>query len=85
MLDLRWVMWSIYCSQGKHICAIWRHGISIKSGDSYGHKLCFNQNGFVFILLSNLNKSKYYDLIDMFNDISVYLDNIFTIDNPVFE
>ena len=30
----------------------------------------------------NLHKSKQYDLIDMFNDTSRYLDDIFTIDNP---
>ena len=31
--------------------------------------------------MSNLHKSKHYDLIDMFNDTSRYLDDIFTIDN----
>ena len=31
--------------------------------------------------MSNLHKSKQYDLIDMFNDTSRYLDDIFTIDN----
>ena len=35
--------------------------------------------------MSNLHKSKQYDLISMFNDISRYLDNIFTIDNTEFE
>ena len=35
--------------------------------------------------MSNLHKSKQYDLIDMFNDTSRYLDDIFTIDNPGFE
>ena len=35
--------------------------------------------------MSNLHKSKQYDPIDMFNDISRYLDDIFTIDNPEFE
>ena len=35
--------------------------------------------------MSNLHKSKQYDLIDMFNDTSRYLDDIFTIDNPAFE
>ena len=35
--------------------------------------------------MSNLHKSKQYDLIDMFNDNSRYLDDIFTIDNPEFE
>ena len=35
--------------------------------------------------MSNLHKSKQYDLIDMFNDTSRYLDDIFTIDNPEFD
>ena len=35
--------------------------------------------------MSDLQKSKRFDLIDMFNDTSRYLDDIFTIDNPVFE
>ena len=35
--------------------------------------------------MSNLHKSKHYDLIDMFNDTSRYLDDIFTIDNHEFE
>ena len=34
--------------------------------------------------MSYLHKSKQYDLIDMFNDTSRYLDDIFTIDNPEF-
>ena len=36
-------------------------------------------------LMSVLQKSKCFDLIDMFNDTSRYLDDIFTIDNPEFE
>ena len=35
--------------------------------------------------MSNLHKSKRHDLIDMLNDTSRYLDDIFTIDNPEFE
>ena len=35
--------------------------------------------------MSNLHKAKQYDLIDMLNDTSRYLDDIFTIDNPEFE
>ena len=35
--------------------------------------------------MSNLHKSKQYDLLYMFNDTSRYLDNMFTIDNPEFE
>ena len=36
-------------------------------------------------LMSNLHKLKRYNFIDMFNDTSQYLDDIFTIDNPEFE
>ena len=35
--------------------------------------------------MSDLQKSKRFDLIDMFNDTSRYLDDIFTIDYPEFE
>ena len=35
--------------------------------------------------MSDLQKSKRFDLIDMFNDTSRYLYDIFTIDNPEFE
>ena len=35
--------------------------------------------------MSDLHKSNRHDLIDMFNDTSRYLDDIFTIDNPEFE
>ena len=34
--------------------------------------------------MSDLRKSKRYDLIDMFNDTSRYPYDIFTIDNPEF-
>ena len=34
--------------------------------------------------MSNLQKSKRFDLIDKFNDTSRYLDDIFIIDNPTF-
>ena len=34
--------------------------------------------------MSNLQKSKRFDLIDKFNDTSQYLYDIFTIDNPEF-
>ena len=34
--------------------------------------------------MSNLQKSRRYDLIDKVNDTSRYLDDIFTIDNPAF-
>ena len=35
--------------------------------------------------MSDLHKSKRHDLIDMCNDTTRYLDDIFTIDNPEFE
>ena len=35
--------------------------------------------------MSDLHKSKRHDLIDMFDDTSRYLYDIFTIDNPEFE
>ena len=35
--------------------------------------------------MSNIHKSKQYDLIYMFNDTSRYLADIFTIDNPEVE
>ena len=35
--------------------------------------------------MSELHKSKRHDLIVMFNDTSLYLDDIFTIDNPEYE
>ena len=34
--------------------------------------------------MSDLHKSKRNNLIDMFNDTSQYLDDIFTTDNPEF-
>ena len=41
--------------------------------------LCYERD-----FMSNLPKSKRFDLIDEFNDTSLYLDDIFTIDNPAF-
>ena len=35
--------------------------------------------------MSDLQKSKLYDLIDMFNNTSRYLDDIFPIDYPKFK
>ena len=37
------------------------------------------------IFMSNLQKSKQYDLMDMFNDTSRYFYDLFTIDNPESE
>ena len=68
-------------SSWKHICAMWRHGISTISGDTYGHKLCSTNSGLIFILLwvdcmSNVHISKRYNLTDMLNDTSGYIDEI---------
>ena len=41
--------------------------------------LCYERD-----FMSNLHKSKRY-IIDMFNDTSQYLDDIFTVDNPELE
>ena len=38
-------------SSWKNICAIWWHGLSTNSGDSYGHQLCSTYSRFIFILL----------------------------------
>ena len=35
--------------------------------------------------MSHIHNSKWYDIVDMFNDTYGYLDCIFTIDNPEFE
>ena len=42
--------------------------------------LCYERD-----FMSNIHKSKWCELIDMFNDTSRYLDDIFTIDYPEFE
>ena len=49
--------------------------------DLFCFLFCFVMKDF----MSNLHKSKRHDLIDMFNDTSRYLDDLFTIDNPEFE
>ena len=64
--------------------------LSTNSGDSYGHKLCSTHSGILLFcyerdFMSNLHISKRHVLINMFNDISRYLDGIFTIDNSEFE
>ena len=41
---------------------------------------CYERN-----FMSDLQKSKRYGLIDMFNDTSRYLDDLFTIDNHEFQ
>ena len=59
------------------------------AGIPMGTKLCSTHSGFVLFcyerdFMSDLHKSKRCGLIDMFNDTSRYLDDIFSIDNPAF-
>ena len=90
MLDLRSVIWSFYFPHGKHICAIWgmvyQQIVGIPMGTKYAPLIA---DLFLFFcerhFMSNLHKSKQFDLIEMFNDTCQYLDDIFTIDNPKFE
>ena len=56
------------------------HDIPTNSGAADWHQRCST-----YYFMSGLQKSKRFDLIDMFNDTSRYLDDIFTIDNPEFE
>ena len=42
-------------------------------------------NGYASDFMSNLRKSSRFDLINKFNDNSLYLGNTFTIYNPEFE
>ena len=90
MLVLCGVMWSFYFPHGKHICAIWWHGISTILGILMGTNCapliadlflyCYERD-----FMSDLHKSKRYDLIHMFSETSRYLDDMFTIDNSGFE
>ena len=90
MLVLRGVMWSVDFPHGKHICAIWWHGISTNSGDSYGHQLCSTYSRFIFILLrealyvwpSKVETFWPHRYVQQYLSISW---DIFTIDNPEFE
>ena len=85
MLDLRWLLPLLKT----YNYAIWIHGLSTISGDSYGHKLYSILPLFSYChekhFMSNLHKSKQSDLIDMLNDTSWYLDDKLIIDNPEFE
>ena len=72
----------LFFRHGIHMCAIWWHGISTNSGDSYGHQLCSTYSRFIFNLL---REGLYVWPSKVFNDNSPNLDDIFTIDNPKFE
>ena len=86
MLHLRWVMWSFYFPNGKHVCnlvALLDTCISTNSVDFYRHWLYSTYRGFIFILLwEGLHKSKSYELIGMFHDISRYVKDLFITFNP---
>ena len=59
-------------------------------GKVYQHKLCSTYSAFIFILfdrdfISHLHKCKRYNLINMFNDTSRCIDDIFTVANHEFD
>ena len=65
---------------------VYQQIVGIPTGTNYAPLIAdlfisFYERGF----MSYLQKPKQYDLIDVFNDTSRYLDDIFTIDNPEFE
>ena len=85
---------SYICWTCTELCETWKIYVQFDGmvyeqvlGDSYGHKLCSTYSQLISILLrgdfmANLQQSKRFDLIDKFNDISRYLDDIFTINTP---
>ena len=90
MLDLHWVMWSFYFPRGKNIYVqfddmVYQQIVGIPMGTNCAPLIadlflyCYERD-----FMSNLQKSKRFDLIDKFNDTSRYVDDIFTIDNPTF-
>ena len=85
MLDLRRVMGNFSFPNRKLICAIWRHGLSTFSGDSYVHKLCWTHSGCFYFVMRGILCLTFTNLNGMFNDTSRYLDDIFNIDIPEFE
>ena len=90
MLDSRWDMWSFYFPreniyvqfEGMVYQQIFGIPVSTNCAPLIADLFlfCYERD-----FMSNLHKSKRYNLIDMFNDTSRYLDDIFTIDNPEFE
>ena len=90
MLDLRLVMWSFYFLMANIYVQfdgmVYQQKLGILMGTN-----CAPPTADLFLfcyemdLMSYLRKSKQHELIDMLNDTSRYLDNIFTIDNPDFE
>ena len=86
MLDLNWVLWSIYFPGEKYLYAIWRQCLSIDSLNSHGYKLCTAYSRFVIILLpEDFHKFKKLDFVDVLNGTSRYIDDLLTIDNIEFE
>ena len=86
MLDLRWVMWSVNFPRGKQFEGmVYLQIVGIPMGTKCAPLIadfflfCYERD-----FMSNLHKSKQYDIIDMFNDTSRYFDDIFTIDNTEF-
>ena len=92
MLDLHWVMWSFYFPDRKTYTGyvqfdgmVYQQIVGIPMGTTCAPLIAdlflyFYERDF----MSNLQKSKRFDLIDTFNDTFRYLDDVFTIDNPAF-
>ena len=78
-----------FLMENNYICAIWcmvyQQIVGIPMGTNCAPLItdlflyCYERD-----FMSNLQKSRRFDLIDKFNDISRYFDDIFTIDNPEF-
>ena len=90
MLDLSWVMWSFYVPHGNIYVQfegmVYQQIVGIPTGTNCAQLIAdlflFRyERDFMF----NIHRSKRYDFLDMFNNTSRYLDDIFTIDNPEFE
>ena len=89
MLDLHWVCEAFtFLMENLHVQfdgMVYRQIVGIPMGTNCAP---LKTNLFLYCyerdFMSNLQISKRFDLIDKFNDISRYLDDIFTIDNPEF-
>ena len=69
-----------------YMCMVYQQKVGIPMGTNCAPLIadlflyCYERD-----FMSDLQKSKRFDLIAMFKDTSRYLDDIFTIDNPEFE
>ena len=87
---LHWVMCSFYFPRGKHIYAIWWHGISTDRGIPLGTNcnsliadlFFINMRGSSCLTFTNLNGMTSYTCLTIYTPWCI--DNIFTIDKPDF-